>query len=256
MRLAQSDLHAILRFLSDADASGAEEAYGPVVLEHLRRLIPCDEVGYQEADLDTRRFTDPDAPAHVAEDALYWALGPCPITEYRIRTGDTSAIRMSDVISRRQFHELPLYREYFQPLRADHMLDLGLSAVPSAYRSVILFREPGAPDFSDRERAILETLRPHLRAREARATLMALVAGRLRALDDMGDANDISLSTREREIVAMVAAGQTNAQIASRLWISPATVKKHLENIYVKLGVGSRTAAASRVMSGAERILG
>ena len=255
MRLASSDLNAILHFLAGADDSGAEEAYGPAVLEHLGRLIPCDEVGYQEADLEARRFTDPKAPAYAAQDAVYWAVGPCPITDYRVRTADPTAIRMSDVIGRRRYQELPVYREYLQPQGADRILDLGLSVVPSAFRSLILYRGSDVPDFSERERDILETLRPHLRAREARATLMALVAGRLRALDDRGEADDLQLTTREREIVALVAAGKTNTQIAAQLWISPATVKKHLENTYIKLGVGSRAAAASRLQAGPESIL-
>jgi DNA-binding CsgD family transcriptional regulator len=256
MRLAQSDLHAILRFLAEADDAGAEDAYGPAVLDHLQRLIPCDNVGYEQADVPSRRFTDPLAEQYAAEDAVYWASGPCPITEYRVRTGDVAAIRMSDLISRRRYHDLPIYREYFQSRRMDHMLELGLSAVPSAYRALILAREPDMPDFSERERDVLETLRPHFRAREARATLMALVAGRLRVLQDRGEDDDLQLTTREREIVALAAAGKTNTQIASELWISPATVKKHLENTYVKLGVGSRAAAASRVRAGADLILG
>jgi DNA-binding CsgD family transcriptional regulator len=255
MRLAQSDLEAILRFLADADASGAEEAYGPAVLEHLRALIPCDHVGHEQADVAARRFTDPEAPLYETEDAVYWALGPCSITEYRLRTGDVSAVRMSDLISCRRYHEQPLYNEYFAPRGIDHFLELGLSTVAASYRSLVLYRGSDAPDFSERERTILETLRPHLRAREARATLMALVAGRLRTLDDRGEADDLQLTAREREVVAMVAAGKTNAQIASELWISPATVKKHLENTYLKLGVGNRAAAASRVQAGAERTL-
>jgi DNA-binding CsgD family transcriptional regulator len=255
MRLAHADLNAILRFLADADDTGADEPYGAAVLEHLGRLIPCDEVGHQEADLDARCFTDAEAAEHEAEDAVYWAVGPCPITEYRVRTGDPSAIRMSDVIGRRRYRDLPVYREYLHPQGADHVLDLGLSVARTAFRSLILFRGADAPDFSERERDILETLRPHLRAREARATLMGLVAGRLRAIDDGGDGDDLRLTSREREIVTMVATGKTNAQIAAELWISPGTVKKHLENTYVKLGVGSRAAAASRVRSGADPVL-
>jgi len=43
-----------------------------------------------------------------------------------------------------------------------------------------------------------------------------------------------------------VAAGRTNSQIARQLGISEGTVRTHLENIYQKLGVSSRTAAVTR----------
>ena len=46
-----------------------------------------------------------------------------------------------------------------------------------------------------------------------------------------------------------MAEGKTNAEIANELWVSSATVKKHLENVYAKLGVGSRAAAASRIQA-------
>ena len=57
------------------------------------------------------------------------------------------------------------------------------------------------------------------------------------------DRRPLGLTAREREILALVAQGHTNAQVAAALWISPATVAKHLENVYSKLGVGTRTAA-------------
>jgi DNA-binding NarL/FixJ family response regulator len=53
------------------------------------------------------------------------------------------------------------------------------------------------------------------------------------------------LTSREAEILELVPAGLTNAAIAERLWISPGTVKKHLDNIYAKLGVANRTAAVA-----------
>ena len=65
------------------------------------------------------------------------------------------------------------------------------------------------------------------------------------------DGSNPQLTAREREILVLVAEGKTNAEIASELWVSPATVKKHLENVYLKLGVSSRAAAANRIQAGA-----
>jgi DNA-binding CsgD family transcriptional regulator len=56
------------------------------------------------------------------------------------------------------------------------------------------------------------------------------------------------LTPREREILGLVAEGSTNAEIAECLWVSPGTVRKHLDNIYAKLGVHTRTAAVSRFL--------
>ena len=57
-----------------------------------------------------------------------------------------------------------------------------------------------------------------------------------------------TLTAREREILGWVARGKTNPEIARVLWISPGTVRKHLENVYDKLGVHTRTAAAARFL--------
>ena len=52
-----------------------------------------------------------------------------------------------------------------------------------------------------------------------------------------------ALSQREREVLALTANGATNREIAAALFISEATVKTHLLNVYAKLGVDDRTAA-------------
>jgi len=57
---------------------------------------------------------------------------------------------------------------------------------------------------------------------------------------------DGDLTTREAEILRAVAEGQSNKQIAERLWLSDQTVKYHLTNIYRKFGVSSRTEAVRR----------
>ncbi len=59
---------------------------------------------------------------------------------------------------------------------------------------------------------------------------------------------EVELTAREREVLAWVTRGKTNAEVASLLWLAPSTVRKHLQNIYAKLGVTTRTAAVARFL--------
>src|ERR671934_138062 len=59
-------------------------------------------------------------------------------------------------------------------------------------------------------------------------------------------AGEPELTTRQWELLRLVAAGLTNRQVGRCLHISEATVRKHLENIYQRLQVTSRTAAVAR----------
>jgi len=53
------------------------------------------------------------------------------------------------------------------------------------------------------------------------------------------------LTAREVEVLALVAAGQTNRAVATALVLSEKTVARHLSNIFTKLGLSSRTQAAA-----------
>lgn len=57
-------------------------------------------------------------------------------------------------------------------------------------------------------------------------------------------AADLPLTTREVEILQLVAAGSTNSEVAQKLWVTEQTVKFHLRNIYRKLDVANRTEAS------------
>jgi DNA-binding CsgD family transcriptional regulator len=59
---------------------------------------------------------------------------------------------------------------------------------------------------------------------------------------------EVRLTRREREVLGWVARGKTNAEIAQLLWLAPSTVRKHLENVYAKLGVSTRTAAVAHFL--------
>jgi ATP/maltotriose-dependent transcriptional regulator MalT len=62
----------------------------------------------------------------------------------------------------------------------------------------------------------------------------------------VGTTRPAGLSAREAQIMTLIAAGHSNGQIAASLVLAEKTVKNHVNRIYAKLGVGSRSAAISR----------
>jgi DNA-binding CsgD family transcriptional regulator len=84
----------------------------------------------------------------------------------------------------------------------------------------------------------------------ARLALFVALTG-ARSLDSLRleeRQTEVLLTAREREVLVWVARGKTNAEIARLLWLAPSTVRKHLENVYAKLGVSTRTAAVARFL--------
>jgi DNA-binding CsgD family transcriptional regulator len=115
----------------------------------------------------------------------------------------------------------------------------------------------------DRAGAATAYRRAAARAQGSGATTIQRVAEQsLRALGERtwrrGRAIDRSdalgaLSAREREVAGFVAAGATNAEIATRLFLSPKTVEHHVSNALSKLGLHSRTELAARVGEASRR---
>jgi ATP/maltotriose-dependent transcriptional regulator MalT len=62
----------------------------------------------------------------------------------------------------------------------------------------------------------------------------------------VGTTRPAGLSAREAQIMTLIAAGHSNGQIAASLVLAEKTVKNHVNRIYAKLGVGSRSAAISQ----------
>lgn len=77
--------------------------------------------------------------------------------------------------------------------------------------------------------------------------LVVAVADELTAAKTSQKGTD-TMTEREMEILQLLAFGYTNRDIAGRLFISPDTVKTHLEHVYQKLGASDRTAAVAEAM--------
>jgi DNA-binding CsgD family transcriptional regulator len=252
VRVSERDLRTLLGIVSCDRGDLPEHGLPPSLLCDLRGLIPSDFVtclgldsGRQEqwfgqgiaaGDSDAVgevAALDPDGGELFWDD--FWASEPCC---YPDRTGDLRSVtKISDFYSARQWHSTGMYYDILQPAGVEHQLTLCLPAGPRRVaghgRIVRLFysRGPGR-DFSGRDRALLALVRPHLHQ-------AYLDAERRRNATP-------HLTPRQWELLRLVAAGHTNAQIARQAGVSEGTVRIHLQNIYTRLQVSSRTAAVTR----------
>ena len=323
-RFRNSDLQAVVEFLGDASSIEGPEPFPRPLLESLHGLVPSDAVVYDE--LDRVRETvlweeifpgETDGP----DEPTYWDVrDQHPVCHHHEVAGDFRALKLSDFLTRSELGRTEIYRDWLHPWGVEYQMSVGLDA-PLSHTKVFLFSRTGGRDYNERDRAVLDFLRPHLanlyeaaQARRRAAQALSLLeeadaglvildrAGRIEhatpealrllsayfrdfrsgppmeivawlveqrqasspaPLRVVGEELSLvvhlvggallleeervapPLTDREREILELVAAGKTNAEIAEAIWIAPGTVRKHLENVYEKLGVHSRTAAVA-----------
>jgi DNA-binding CsgD family transcriptional regulator len=232
-----SDAAALLEIVHDGAQESGRDPFPPSVLFGLARLIPSDAcVGYQEADVseDIRVVellevigTPPSPKAEAAFHSHGWQN---PL-HCRLHAHEEGVLCLSDFITRRQKVNLAYHDLVWRPHGIDDALRTWLPAPPGRARSIYL--ERSGRNYTDRDRTLLHLFRPHL----ARMRVNAESRRRMDA--------SCGLTPREAEVLGWVARGKTNVEIADALFISPQTVRKHLENIFEKLGVRTRTAAAA-----------
>lgn len=241
------DLRALAAIVSE-DRPDLPDGEGlpPSLLADLTGQIRCDVVSFVGIDGGQREtWFSQEFSADVCcvdQESLeqqHWEhYSDFKLSSYPDRTGDLrSIVKISDFYSVQQWHSTAVHYDHYRPCGLEHELQLCLSPSPAQAaglrRSLRLFfdRGPG-PDFSERDRAVLTLLRPHLHQAYLDAERRRHPVPRL--------------TPRQWELLRLLAVGRTNTQIARRLGISEGTVRTHLENIYERLDVSSRTAAVTR----------
>jgi DNA-binding CsgD family transcriptional regulator len=237
------DLHRLVGIISDRRTDLPQAGLPWWLISDLTDLIPSDCVvfcGFVHGPHAPTWFVQQTSPDNADDEAYWQYYQDCPPSCYPERGGDLrQVIKYSDFYSPRQWHNSGIYRDYFRVAGVEHGLVM-FFPVPGwppreATLRLAFFRASG-PDFSERERELLALLRPHLH--EA-----YLDAERRRCRTPQ-------LSPRQWDLLRLIAAGHTNGQIARRLDVSEGTVRKHLENLYAKLQVNSRTAAVTCAFPG------
>lgn len=229
VRLSEADCRAALDVVWEAGEVEDSLAFPVPVLMALRRLVPCDVVAYHRSDEGGRTLVwhgEPRSPVTPAVREAARRLAPLDPLQPCV-----GPRKYSDVLSVREFHRHPIYNELARPIGVEDMFRVWLE--PNGARQERLEFDRPDRSFSEIDRAKLDLVLPHLR----RFTRRALSRRSAFASE--------CLTPREREVLMCVARGYTNDEVARALWISPGTVRKHLENAYDKLGVSTRTAAVA-----------
>ncbi|MGA8988100.1 response regulator transcription factor [Aeromicrobium sp.] len=241
--LESEDLTRMSELLALEHSAPLDEVGLPnAMLLGLAELVRCDLVSFLDLDV---AHTAPDidqesdgrlvTTARTVSDGTepfwqhYWTTACC---SYPTRTGDDRSVTMlSDFYSQREWQATPMYTDAFADNRFQHELMCCLPTMGTRSRRVVFFRLGGS-DFTERDRMVMALLRPHLAELHARVRSSAIA-----------EATSGALTPRQTELLRLVAAGRSTTQIAETLFLSPATVRKHIENIFDRLGVTNRTAA-------------
>jgi DNA-binding CsgD family transcriptional regulator len=320
--------------------------------ELLSRLVPANAVAYNEVLLRKGRLIATMNPPEMQNSLPVGAFEACmhqhPLIRHQQDTGDVTARKISDFLSRAQYQRLALYGEVYRQLRTEDQFAITLHADSHSLVALAVNRERRT--FTEEDREILNEARPHLAQAYRNAEALTFLEQELRAARDRVErlpiallvldrrlrirfASDcarrlmqkyfgqragarllpepvsswllrssrwqgkplpnttgsfcmkgpsgmlkirsthesgmdevllileetgvpvpaellkaLGLTGREAEVLSWVAEGKTNPEIAIILGAASRTVQKHLEHIFEKLGVQSRTAAARRAL--------
>ena len=238
------DAHRILEVVNDATADDDAEVFYSSVLRGIAELVPADEVTFQLSDIGNHHNEGlclvegraepltPDPADSIAFWSAYFEPGGCSYAAIRPGLPDYSVVvRRSDRFGDREYERYAMGK-LMHGWGVRHQLLAAMQPFGAIDRRLLLFRWDGA-DFTNREVEIIRLIRPHLGELHLR---------RVREL-----AGEPKLTARQWEVLRLVSLGASNYQIGRRLGVSEATVRKHLENVFLRIGAASRTEAIRKV---------
>ena len=243
LRGALDALHAI------GEGSRSSNEFARCGVECLPRLVSSELTTLSVCNLDSgHRSVVSDRPGAISRRELevfdrYFFDHPL-VREHGRNPGAVTK-RIAELLPETEFHRTPLYNDYYRVIRIDHVMAVPIHVDRRFLVSFVFNRSKRG--FSDRDRARLEIMRPHL------GNLYRLNVAASRACDAPAPAETaapaLPLTPRERDVLRWLGAGKTDRDIGAILDISPRTVHKHLQHIYEKLGVETRTAAVMRTLA-------
>jgi DNA-binding CsgD family transcriptional regulator len=209
-RLRTSELEAVLAFVGESHAVDGPEPFAAEQLDGLAKLVPAT-VAYEEVDLSRRillakvwstgdrppaRRSDParSSELHELADGHWAGMRASPTAVHRWRTGALGTLKWSDFLSRR---ERASYAAEFDQQGVVDQASVWLT--PSLVHKASIVFESDRRDFSERDRLLVDLLRPHLAGLYRAAGVRRLLAGALAGLEADPDSDDRGVVLRRRD---------------------------------------------------------
>lgn len=172
----------------------------------------------------------PDRPhdwANPQWNATFWRVYPQIWPLHHVCTGSLDVMKLSDFTPDQVMVNTALYCDYLRPNDERYGIVVPLISQLGHIRTFGLFRWDR--DFAEAERDLLTLLSPHLAA--------------VYHDHQRRQAGIPQLTRRQKDVLRALAQGLSTEQVAQAMVVSISTVRKHLENIYKRLGVTNRAAA-------------
>lgn len=160
-----------------------------------------------------------------------------------LATGDPSPYRTSDFMSFTRFRQTAIYREVFAGYGMRHLLVMTPRITDEDLVLIGVTRR--LHDFSDCEARALHPMRDLIATALDHQARVIAIRAKISAGLHATPSRRCTLTQRENQVLALIAIGHTNDQAARKLGISPRTIRKHLEGVFNKANVPSRTAAVA-----------
>jgi hypothetical protein len=215
--LTGRDLRAVLDILRGSYGCLDAELFASRVMAALDGLIPSDLASFNDVDPRTWRFRAVVRPAGADEfpgnRAIFARhLSEHPFVVHRRRVARGAAVRLSDLVTRAEFHRLPLYHEYYRRIGTEYQLAVAMRASASRLEGIAFSRR--RPDFSERERRLLDALAPHLRQGYRNALAATRARERAAVMERGLDGDDQGL------VLATLAGRVRFATARARCWLA------------------------------------
>jgi DNA-binding CsgD family transcriptional regulator len=238
-RLLEEDVRAFADLAHEASwvARTEPRRLVPWTLSAVSTLVPNDSVLLIEGPAKGITRVESDNPKIAAllnssegREAWERLVDELPLRRQRLlRPFEFRALRRSDFLSQTEFRRLESYHTFFRPFGLAYVASVRYRG-PRAFFDLATLR--GSVDFAPRDLLLLDLFGAVLGA-----------AARDPAPPPPRPLAELGLTAREAEVLERVARGRSNSEIAADLDIAAGTVKKHLDNVFAKLGVSNRIQA-------------